>query len=354
VGVIFKSYEPMSAIQSYAKQTEQSNLNGGFWIAEAYHWFRKYGHESRGCMATLAAAITATKRIPIGLGITSPYVRHPTAQASEAVALDELSGGRFIMGFGAGKVGIVYLEVDLGKQTPVKVHREAIEIFRGIVKGGKFSYEGELYKAEVPAMDRAGRGLRTYIPIYIGATGPYMQQLAGKMGDGLLLPGLTNPGFVRYAKDNLHKGFEKAGRKAEADFPIGGVILASVSRDGAKARDAARSYTGTYIVNKLRNIKNDVILSSSGLPDETWEPFRAAIAEGTEDEVTHLVGDDVMRKFTVIAGTPGECVEILQELVDAGLNLPLMEVVGADQEANLETIRLLGEEVVPKLKPAAA
>lgn len=354
VGVIFKSYEPMSAIQAYARQTEESNLSGGFWIAEAYHWFRKYGHESRGSMATLAAAALATKQIPIGLGITSPYMRHPTVQASEAVAIDELSSGRFIMGLGAGKVGIAYLEVDLEKQSPVKVHRESIEIFRGIVKGEAFSYRGELFQAEVPSLDRAGRGLRTEIPLYIGATGPMMQQLAGKMADGLLLPGLTSPGFVRYARGNLKKGFDKVGRKPPPHFPLGGVILASVSRDGAKARDAARSYAATYVVNKLRNIKNDVILASSRLPDESWEPFRRALAEGKEDRVTHLMSDEMMRKFTVIAGTPDDCVEILQELVDAGLNLPLMEVVGADQNANLETIRLLGEEVVPKLEPAAA
>ena len=70
VGIIFKSYEPLSAIQKYAAQTEASGYGGGFWIAEAYHWFRKYGHESRGCFTTLAAAAMATKEIPIGLGIT--------------------------------------------------------------------------------------------------------------------------------------------------------------------------------------------------------------------------------------------------------------------------------------------
>jgi len=43
VGVIFKSYEPLSAMQAYARQTEASNMSGGFWIAEAYHWFRQYG-----------------------------------------------------------------------------------------------------------------------------------------------------------------------------------------------------------------------------------------------------------------------------------------------------------------------
>lgn len=350
VGVIFKSYEPLSSIQKYARQTEDSGLSGGFWIAEAYHWFRKYGHEARGCFATLAAAALATKKIPIGLGITSPYMRHPTTQAAEAVAIDELSGGRFIMGLGAGKVGTEYLGLDMQKFSPVRTHSESIEMFRGIVSGKRFKYDGELYRCDMPAVDRAARGLRTEIPVYIGATGPQMQKLAGRLADGLLLPGLTSPGFTRYARDNCAAGFKAAGRSMPAGYPVGGVILAACSRDGAKAKDATRSYTGTYVVNKLRNIKNDVILSTSGLPDSAWEPFRKAIAAGTEDKVTHLVSDDMMRAFTVISGTPDECLELLQQLVDAGLNLPLMEVVGASEADNLETIRLLGEQVVPRLK----
>ncbi len=351
VGVIFKSYEPISAIQAYARQTEESGCSGGFWIAEAYHWFRKYGHESRGCFTTLAAAAMATKEIPIGLGITSPYMRHPTIQASESNAMDELSGGRFIMGLGAGKVGTEYLDLDMDKYTPVKTHRESIDIIRGIACGEAFAYHGELFKCDLPAVDRKGRGLRTEIPIYIGATGPFMQRLAGKMSDGLLLPGLTSPGFTRYAREKCWAGAAAAGRELPPDFPVGGVILAACSKDGAKAKDATRSYTATYVINKLRNIKNAVILSSSGLPDETWEPFREAIAAGTEDDVTHLVSDDIQRAFTVISGTPEDCLEITQELVDAGLNTPLLEVAGASQADNLETIRLFGEEVLPKLKP---
>ena len=177
VGVIFKSYEPLSSIQKYARQTEESGLSGGFWIAEAYHWFRKYGHEARGCFTTLAAATLATKKIPIGLGITSPYMRHPTTQAAEAAAIDELSGGRFIMGLGAGKVGTEYLGLDMKKFNAVRVHTESVEMIRGITSGKQFAYDGELYKCDMPAMDRAGRGLRTAIPVYIGATGPLMQKL---------------------------------------------------------------------------------------------------------------------------------------------------------------------------------
>lgn len=352
-GVIFKSYEPMSSIQAYARQTEESGCTGGFWIAEAYHWFRKYGHEARGCFASLSAAAMATKEIPIGLGITSPYMRHPTVQASECNAVDELSGGRFIMGLGAGKVGTEYLDLDMKKYSPVKTHRESIEMIRGIASGEAFRYDGELYKCDMPAVDRAGRGLRTDIPIYIGATGPLMQKLSGKISDGLLLPGLTSAGFTTYARENCWAGAESVGRTLPDDFPVGGVILAACSRDGRKAKDATRSYSATYVINKLRNIKNDVILSTSGYPDDAWEPFRAAIKAGTEDNVTHLVNDDIQRAFNVISGTPDECLEIMQELVDAGMNLPLLEVVGANEADNLESIRLLGEEVVPGLKPAA-
>lgn len=354
VGVIFKSYEPLAAIRKYAAQSEASNLTGGFWIAEAYHWFRKYGLEARGCFTTLAVVSEATKSIPVGLGITSPYMRHPTIVAAEAAGIDELSGGRFILGLGAGKVGIEYLEEELKSRPSVKLHREAMEIIRKVHSGKAFEYQGEIFASQMPAFDRAGRGLRTTIPIYIGATGPLMQQLAGKMSDGLLLAGLTSPAFVRYARENMVKGAEKVGRKLPADFPVGGVILCACSRDGDKARDATRPYTGTYIINKIRNIKNDVILASSGLPDSTWEPFRKAIAEGTEDNVAHLVTDEIMRRFTVISGTPEDCLEITQELVDAGMNLPLLEVVGKSEEDNLETIRLMGEEVLPKLKPASA
>ena len=59
-GVIFKSYEPLVAMQEYARQTEASNMMGGFWIAEAYHWFRHYGLEARGSFITLAAVSMAT------------------------------------------------------------------------------------------------------------------------------------------------------------------------------------------------------------------------------------------------------------------------------------------------------
>ncbi len=193
VGIIFKSYEPLSAIQAYAAQTEASGYGGGFWIAEAYHWFRSYGLEARGCFTALAAATMATNEITIGLGITSPYMRHPTIQASECAGIDELSGGRFVMGIGVGKVGIEDLEYDIDEMKPVPVHQESMDIMRKVFTGDAYEYEGQYFKSSMPAYDRAADGLRTDIPIYVGATGPFMQRLAGRSSDGMLLAGLTSP-----------------------------------------------------------------------------------------------------------------------------------------------------------------
>ncbi len=353
VGVMFKSYEPLTSMVKYARQIEASNLMGGFWVAEAYHWFRQYGLEARGVFSTLAAVTMATEKLPIGLGITSPYMRHPTILASEAAAIDEISGGRFMMGVGVGKVGIEYLEYDIDVMKPVPVHHESMDIMRKVFSGEAFSYKGDYFESTMPAYDRMGDGLRTEIPIYVGATGPFMQRLAGRESDGMITAGLTTPAFVKYARENMDAGAEKVGRTLPADFPFGGVSLCSCSKDGDKARDITRPYTGTYIVNKLRNIKNDVILAGSGFPESTWDPFREAIAAGTENNVTHLVTDEMMRKFSITSGTPDECLEILQELVNAGLNLPIIEVVGENEEDNLEIIRLMGEEVCPNLKPAS-
>jgi len=349
VGVIFKSYEPIRAMQEYAIQTEEAGLAGGFWVAEAYHWFRQYGLEARGCFATLAAVAAATRTVPIGLGITSPYMRHPTVLASEAAAIDEIAQGRFIAGLGVGKVGVEYLEVDLREQTPVQVHRESVEIMRNVFSGKKFHHRGRQYESQMPPFDRRAAGLRTDIPIFIGATGPYMTQLAGEVADGVILPGMTSPDFVRQGFGNLKKGFARASRAPGRDFPVGAVILAACSRDGQEALEAVRPYVGTYAVNKLRNIKNKEILSTSGLPDSAWDPFRKAIANGTDDNVTHLVDDEMIRAFKVVAGTPEQCRDALQSQVDAGLNMPLMEVVGPNKESHLRTIRLLGEEVVAGL-----
>ena len=178
-----------------------------------------------------------------------------------------------------------------------------------------------------------------------------MQRLAGEIADGLMLPGLTSPGFVRMSMKNLGEGFAKAGRPQPADFPVGAVILSSISRDGKKAKDAARSYAATYVVNKIRNIQNDEILSSSGIGEDELAPLRARIASGNED-LTDLVTDSMLSRFGVVAGTPDEAAEILQAACRC------RSQHAADGTRRTRTSRrfwtpssLLASDVVPQLGP---
>ena len=285
VGIIFKSYEPLSCIMHYARRAEEVGLDGGFWIAEAYHWFRQYGHEARGAMVTLAAATTVTKTIPIGLSIGSPYMRHPVVQASEACALDELSGGRFVMGMGAGKVGINYIGVDLKEQPPVKVHREAIEIFRKVVKGEPYSYEGEMFTSSMPGIAPERRFHRDAIPVVIGATGPFMQKLAGEIADGLMLPGLTSPGFVRMSLKNLGEGFAKAGEPQAGRFPAGrGYPVEHFARRQEGARTPPAPMPRPMSSIRSATFRTTKSCRAAGIPREpNLRPLRAQIASGNED-----------------------------------------------------------------------
>jgi 5,10-methylenetetrahydromethanopterin reductase len=351
IGIIFQSYERLPAIAAYARRADELGLSGGFWIAEAYHWFRRYGFEARGAMVTLAAAAMAAKNIPLGLGTASPYLRHPTILAAEACALDELTGGRFIMGLGAGRMGTAGIETDLSRRDSAKIHREAVRIFRRTVRGEAFHYVGETFAASMPSISPERRCHRDAIPVYIGATGPRMQTLAGEIADGLLLPPLTTPAFVKFAIGNLQKGLASARRPWPNASPLGATILSSISRDGDAARAAVRPHVAAYLVNKVRGVQGNQILVSSGITDAELAPLRDRVFLGSED-LTDLITAPLLRRFNIAAGTPDEVAEALQKLIDAGVNLPLMAMAGADEDAVLDGITLLAEEVVPRLMGA--
>jgi 5,10-methylenetetrahydromethanopterin reductase len=313
------------------------------WLADAPYWFRQFGHEPRGAVTAAATLAARTHRIGIGIGILSPYLRHPVVLAREASALDEASGGRLTLGLGVGRGSVNYLGIDLAKQTPVATHREALAIVRQVLGGEAFEHHGQVFHAAVPAAPAAARGRRP-VALYVGATGPRMLQLAGAHADGVILPSLTTPAFVRHAREQLALGARRTGRGLD-DFPIAAVLVCSIARDRARARDGARRATALYLANKLQNIRHDTLLRLAGLGEDDLAPMRQALARGQDPAA--LCTDAILERTSVVAGTPDECVEILTGLARAGLTLPLLEVVGDEAE----TIRLLAREVAPRVRP---
>src|SRR5207244_1669323 len=307
------------------------------WLAEAYPWWRKHGMEARSSTVVSALIARETERLTIGWGIISPFTRHPVQVAMDARVVQEAAPGRFILGFGTSKI---FLN-NAGMQTSKTLGpmRDAVEIVRGVLGGRAFEYEGSTWNASVPALQDAARAPRDVPPVYIAATAPKMQALAGEIADGCLTPSITTPAFVRYTRENVN-----------ADIDIGCTIVASIHEsDRAAGRDGAREIAGMYLANKVQNIKGaaDTLLDLAGLTQDEIRPVAEAMEEGGRLAAKAKVTDEILDKCKPIAGTPADCIAAIEEYRDAGCTHVMLELWG---DRRHDQIELFGRDVLPHFK----
>lgn len=350
IGVLQLSMEPVEETVRMAKACEKAGFDT-FWLAEAYHWWRKHSMEARSSTALTALIARETSRIGIGWGIISPYTRHPAQIAMEARVMQELCGeGRFLLGLGASKIFMKHVgEGEKGKTAgPAVAMREAVEIIRGALSGRPFSFEGRVFSADVPAMLPDTHCPRWKVPLYFGATGPILQRMSGEITDGLLTASITTPGFVRYSRDGMEEGARRAGRDP-AELDLGSVIVGSVDRDSKRGKEGAREMAAMYLANKVQNIRGsaDVILEKAGLTFEEINPVAQAMESGGRKAAGRAVTDEILKKTCAIAGSPDECIARIEEYREAGCTHILLEIWGEDR---IEQAQLFGEAVLPHFR----
>src|SRR5262249_61340215 len=128
--------------------------------------------------------------------------------------------------------------------------------------------EGEPFSAPVPGLQDGAETPRDVPPLYVAATAPKMQALAGEIADGCLTPSITTPDFVHYTRENVG-----------ADIDIGCTVVASIHEsDREVGRDGAREIAGMYLANKVQNIKGaaDTLLDLAGPTQEETQPIPRA------------------------------------------------------------------------------
>ena len=187
------------------------------------------------------------------------------------------------------------------------------------------------------------------VPIYMAGTGPRMQQTAGAIADGLLTASITTPGFVRYAKQNVAAGAERAGRDPD-EVDIGCTIVASIHPDDRdKGRDGAREIAGMYLANKVQNIRGsaDILLDRAGLTLDELRPIAEAMERGGRLAAKEEVTDEILDKTRPIAGTPQDCIDAITEYREAGCTHIMLELWGDDRDRQLE---VFGREVLPRFR----
>jgi 5,10-methylenetetrahydromethanopterin reductase len=337
IGVMQLTMEPLDEMVVSARAMDGAGMDT-IWLAEAYPWWRKHGMEARSSTVTSAVLARETERLTIGWGIISPFTRHPVQAAMDARVVQEAAGpGRFILGFGTSKIFLNNARMQTNRTLGPM--RDAVEIVRGVLGGGPFEYSGSTWSASVPALDDGAEAPREVPPVYVAATAPKMQALAGELGDGCLTPSITTPAFVRYTRGNV-----------ASDIDIGCTIVASIHEDDRDAgRDGAREIAGMYLANKVQNIQGaaDTLLDLAGIEQEEIRPVAEAMEQGGRLAAKAEVTDALLDKCKPIAGTPDDCIAAIEEYRDAGCTHVMLELWG---DRRHEQIRLFGERVLPHVR----
>jgi 5,10-methylenetetrahydromethanopterin reductase len=337
IGVMQLTMEPLEEMLESARVMDRAGMDT-IWLAEAYPWWRKHGMEARS--STVASALIAkeTGRLTVGWGIISPFTRHPVQVAMDARVVQEAAGpGRFILGFGTSKIFLNNARLN-GKRT-LGPMRDAVAIVRGVLSGKQFEYEGDTWSADVPPLQDEAETPRDVPPVYVAATAPKMQALAGEIADGCLTPSITTPAFVRYTRENVN-----------ADIDIGCTVVASIHEsDRDRGRDGAREIAGMYLANKVQNIKGaaDTLLELAGIELDEIRPVADAMERGGRLAAKEEVTDAILDKCKPIAGTPADCIAAIEEYRDAGCTHVMLELWGARRH---DQLRLFAVKVLPQFR----
>jgi probable F420-dependent oxidoreductase len=265
----------------------------------------------------LTAYAVATDRIQLGTGIVNVYTRTPSLVAMALASLDQLSGGRAILGLGAGHRADLEQGHGVVFARPFRRIREYVALIRAILGGH------DLPSTPLCSVTRFRLGFtpeRTAVPIYLAALGPEMCELAGEIADGVLLNWAT-PEYVPEAVAHVRIGAERAGRRV-SDIPIACYVRTAAAREPHAAASAlARELTRYIGVDVYRRL-----LDQSGFADDT-RAVTQALSQGVE-VAARKVSDRLLDALAVI-GSEATRTARLEQYRRAGVTQPVIAPVAA-------------------------
>jgi 5,10-methylenetetrahydromethanopterin reductase len=290
----------------------------------------------RSAPVLLTAVVQATERIEVGAGVMNPHTVHPAELAMLAATLDELSGGRFNLGLGAGAADFLAW-IGVEDAHPATTVRQAIGAIRAWLAGGR-APAGRFVRDASAAYLRFTP--RRVCPIYLGAMGPAMLRLAGELADGAL-PLLFPPEHWATVRPLIDEGRRRRpGSLGELD--LAACIWVSLADDEAAARRALAEKIAYY-----GHALGPLIYDRLGVGREAFAPIERAVTVERDLERAQAMVDERMLRIGV-AGRPATLVERLRPLVAAGArHISFGPPLGPDP---LRAVELLGREVLPALR----
>ena len=285
---------------------------------------------ARDCVVMMSAFLARAKKLRVGSGVLPIWTRNAAVIAASWSTMWELgkqvSGdagapSRVMLGLGAWWEPIAS-RVGEKRERPLKAMREYVEAIRALFTMEEVTYAGEFVKLNRVRLDVVFGDTRPRdIPIYIGATGDKMLELAGEICDGVVLNYVVSVDYIRRAVALVAQGAAKAGKTLDqVDRPE--LLVCSLSDDDPKAAYfEAKKLVAYYLATEPH------IMKASGVPDDLIQKVQALMSwPATEAEyiaAAQVIPDDVPRLLMAV-GTSDECVAKVREYVDAGVTCPIL------------------------------
>lgn len=317
--VRFNNDLPVEQYPQLARRAEDAGFDA-FWVSDDLFF--------RSVWVILSSVAQQTTRIQLGTCIVNPFTQHPAEIAMAAATLDELSGGRALLGISSGADDFLSW-VGVRAEHPVAAVAQTINTLRHLFRGERVSGWSEAAYLRFP--------VRSTIPIYVGAMSPRMLELIGSAADGGL-PLLFPPEHLAEVFEYVKRGAARTGRNL-SQVDLAACIWCSVSSD----RDAAERALAEKVAYYGYSL-SPLILSRLGLTRTDFEPIRQAVMlERDLDKAVALVTPRMLR--IGVAGTARDLLPRLEHLVGLGArHLSFGPPLGPDP---FEAIDVLGRDVLP-------
>jgi 5,10-methylenetetrahydromethanopterin reductase len=304
-GVEFVPYRTIDALVALAEQVEEAGFDY-IWVCDHYH--------NRFVHSVLARLALSTKKVKLGPGVTNPYLIHPTVTAAAIATLDELSGGRAVLGISAGDP-IFLSTVGIEPHRTLTTVREAVHIMRELLAGKQVNFKGEAFVCRGARLRFKPIG---EVPIYVGGRRPRMLELAGSIADGVLI-NASHHDDLRECVNFIKKGAVSAGRKLE-DLDVVAYMATSIHTDIARARASARR-----VVAFIASSAPPSALERHGIAAADVERIREELRVGKIQEAAAAVTDRMIDAFSICC-RPAEFVRHVEGLSKLGIT---QTVIGA-------------------------
>jgi F420-dependent oxidoreductase-like protein len=307
------------------------------WTAEAY------GSDAATVLAWLAAG---TSKIKLGSGIFQIPARSAAMTAMTAATIDNLSGGRMLLGLGTSgpQVSEGFHGVRFGKQ--LQRTREYVAVVRMALAREKVEFHGETL--DLPLPDGPGKALKltirpvqARIPIFLAVLGPKNVALAAEIADGWL-PVFFSPEHTKAFRGPLEQGAAAGGRSLD-DFKICPSVNAYINDDLESARNAMRPVLALYVGgmgSRDQNFYNRLMVTYGF--EKAAEEVQELYLSGRKTEAMMALPDEFIDLVSIV-GPRDKVRAKIKSFRDAGVDTLIVWPVMPDQEERKRQIGMIAE-----------